>query len=348
MKKFLPYLVLAIVIVAGVVGGIMISKNSGDATSKINKQTFLWGVTARPHALAKYTAKSWDAQLDLAKELNVKYMRVSWHYDVKPSPEKFMSTIVKQNEAKGLSTYLILEDDSNLMTVPDAYQAGYKVGFDAATLFKGRVKYYQLLNEAGSVSLRGGQYSGENESDYDVKKYTKVRDWIKGASEGIAKADSSAYTIVTDQWTHFAFFSMLERDGVKYDIIGWDWFSDMGFMGDKKMSDGRTVLEHLQDFKKPIILAEVNARPDGPSEKQVVDEKKQAEFMRQMAEWAYNSKVIKGFFVLELMDTTNTGDRGYIDRYGIIETQKNAKGVGEVVKKREAFTVLSEIIKKYK
>lgn len=352
MKNYIVYLVVILVVAGGILGGYFYSKNKNQSTArtnKINNEPFLWGVTVRPHALAKFTEKSWAQQITLAKELGGKYVRLAWQYDAKPNPTKFLDTLMKETNPKDLSIYLIIENKKPLTAAetPNPYQDGYDSTFEIASHYKGKIKYYQLMNEAASSALKGGQYSGENESDYDPTKYANIRDWLKGASDGIKKADPDAYRIITDQWTHFAFFNMINRDGVGYDIIGWDWFSDMGFMGDKKMSDGRTPLEHLQDFNKPIILAEVNYRPTGPSNNQKVDGAKQAEFMTQMAEWAYSTKIIKGFFVLELMDVTNTGTRGYTDRYGIVEANKNAKGVGEITGKRPAFDAIKQIIEKY-
>ena len=350
MKKAWPFLVLVLVIIVGIYAGYYFSGSKGGSkTAKINNEPFLWGVTMRPHALSKYTAKGWDAQLAYTKELGTKYVRIAWQYDAMPTPEKMFSNIIEANEKNGLSTYMIIESNPDLTKIDNAYQNGYDAASSIATTFKGRIKYYQLLNEAGSVALKGGQYSGEKESDYDTKKYEKVRDWIKGASAGIKKADPDAYRVVTDQWTHFAFLDMIQKDKVDYDIIGWDWFSDMGLMGDKKMADGKTALEHLQVYNKPIILAEVNQRPDGPTENQKMDPVKQKEFMTKMAKWAYDSKVIKGFFILELMDVANLGaSRNYVDRYGIIAANKNAKGLGEIVGKLPAFDALAEIIKQSK
>jgi len=351
VKNVIIYVLVVLVIAGGILGGYFYSKNkakdSAATTARINKEPFLWGVTVRPHALAKYTPKTWTAQINLVKELNVKYVRMAWQYDAKPNPIKFADTLMKEIDAQKLSVYMIVENKTELAKTSNPYQDGYDSAFEIASHYKGKIKYYQLLNEAGSSALKGGQYSGEKESDYDPVKYKNIRDWLKGASDGIKKADPSAYRIITDQWTHFAFFEMIARDGVDYDIVGWDWFSDMGFMGDKKMSDGRTPLEHLQELNKPIILAEVNYRPTGPSDNQQVDGAKQAEFMSQMAEWAYNTKIIKGFFILELMDVTNTGTRGYVDRYGIVEANKNDKGVGEITGKRPAFDALKQIVEKY-
>lgn len=344
MKKLLPYLILIIVIVLAAWGGYYFSRGSGVKTIRNLQQPFLWGTTMRPFALAVYSKSNWAKQLDLQKNAGIQYARVGWVNDSKYSNFQFHDALIKAIKDKGLSVYFGFEDNNNIFTVADPYQAGYDMAYKISNHYKGQIKYYQLLNEAASGSLKGGQYSGENQSDYDMVKYNKTKEWLKGASDGIKKGDPAANRIITDQWLHFAFFEMLKRDGVNYDILGWDWFSDMGFMGDKLAGDGRAVLDHLKDFNKPIILVEVNARPEGKNGQGGQNEDKQAAFIQQMADWAYGTGVIKGFFVHELIDSQT---KTYTDYYGLISVKKDEAGKIVPGEPRKAYYVLKDIIAKY-
>lgn len=346
MKKILIFLVCLGVIGAAGYFGLKFYRQY-----KLKKEPFLWGVTMRPHALGRYDANTWNKELNLAKDLGVKYIRIGWQYDAwyngKLNPFGFHDKVFSQAKEKGLSIYLVIESNpAEISELKNPYMEGYNSAFQIASHYKGQIKYYQLLNEAGSTAIKGSDFSGEKEEDYDAAKYVKVRDWLKGASEGIRKADSSAYRVITDQWLHYAFFDMLAKDKVDFDILGWDWFSDMGLMSEKKLADGTLILDKLKSFGKPIILAEVNGRPDGDNGQKGQDEAKQAEFIQKMADWAYNSKVIKGFIVLELMDVTNTG-RGYVDYYGLVNATEKKNGVGTIGEPKKAYQVYKEIIKKY-
>ncbi|OGD57201.1 hypothetical protein A2V71_02185 [Candidatus Berkelbacteria bacterium RBG_13_40_8] len=139
---------------------------------------------------------------------------------------------------------------------------------------------------------------------------------------------------------------MLRRDKVDYDIIGWDWFSDMGFMADAKLFDGTSLVDKLKTFNKPIFLAEVNQRPEGSGGQQGMPEQKQADFISKMAEWAYNSGIVRGFMVLELTDVPNTG-ADFTDYYGLVAAAKNSSGMGIPGEPRQAYDVYKEIISKY-
>lgn len=338
MKKFIWFM-LFLVILAGIGYGAYYFWNKNKEDNK-----FLWGITVRPHALGSYSAKVWDRQLKLVKDLGVQYIRLTWQNDGWPTPFEFHDPIIDRTKKQGFEIYLVLEALPHVLEQKDPYMDGYNNGFQIASHYKGKIKYYQLLNEAASTALKGGEYSGESESDYDPDKYAKVRDWLKGASEGISKADPKAKKIINDQWTHYAFFDMIARDGIDYDILGWDWFSDMGLMSEKTLSDGEKILMKLEKFDKPIFLVEVNARPEGVNGQKGQDEEKQAEFIKNMAEYALGQKSIKGFFILELIDVTNSG-RGYTDYYGIVSAVAKKNGVGVIGKPRKAFEVLKEIIK---
>lgn len=343
--------ILVVLIVGGWFGFNKFSEFSHARTAK--KEPFLWGVTMRPGALGNYDAKVWNGQLKLAKELGVGYVRITWQHDAywkkKADAVAFHDNVIKAITENGLSTYLVIEANPDVLELDDPYYEGYNNAYQIASHYKGKIKYYQLLNEAGSVALNNGNPSGDKIEDYDPQKYEKVREWIKGASAGINKADPDAYRVITNQWIHYGFLELITKDKVDYDIIGWDWFSDMGLMSENKLDDGVNILEKLKKYNKPIILAEVNQRPEEKDGDFAQDEPKQAKFIEDMATWAYNSGVIKGLIVLELVDVVNTG-KDFIDRYGLVAAERTGSvdsGKGKITEPRKAYNTLQELIKTY-
>jgi len=345
-KLLIIFLVLAIL--GG--GGYLLWTKVLSKAARVKKEPFVWGVTMRPHALGRYNQEVWAKEIALAKGLGVNYVRVGWQYDAwingKEDQFGFQEEIFKSIQDAGMNVYLVFEGNPDVLKVSDPYYDGYNNAFQIASHNRGKIKYYQLLNEAGSAALKGGEFSGDKESDYDAEKYTKVSEWLKGAARGIKEADPSAYRIISDQWVHTAFFDMLQRDKVDYDIIGWDWFSDMGLMGERKLTDGTLLIDKLKTFNKPIFLAEVNQRPEGDGGQKGMPEEKQADFIGKMAEWAYNSGAIRGFLVLELTDVSNTG-ANFTDYYGLVEAAESSAGVGIPGKPRQAYDVYKKIISKY-
>jgi len=315
------------------------ASTSGSASS--NSIEFMWGVNLNPSAVRKYNIETWTAELGYVTALGAKWIRLA--FDNEPA-DKFtiFDEMIGAANTAGINVYLGIGSSKPILSIDNTYKDGEKVATEVASHYKGKIKYYQLMSEQGSTALKGASYSGEKESDYDKAKYEKVREWMKGASAAIRKIDPNAKLVISDQWTHTAYFDMLTRDKVDFDIIGWNWFSDMGMMGEKKLKDGTLLIDKLKSFNKPIILAEINYRPD----KNGMNEKKQADYIKKMAEWAHNSEAVRGFYVHEMFDLAPLGDR-QADYYGLVKFEKAPDGGYKFDDPREAFTVYQSIISKY-
>ena len=350
MKNFL---IVFLALIVGLVGGyfgwryyVNWSSTAGHSqktiTSENYQEPFMWGVNVNPSALRKYSLESWNKQLKYVNQLGASWIRLS--FDNEPSNKfEIYDEMIKAAEERQINIFLGLGSSKPIETIDNTYNDGYNIADEISKHYKGKIKYYQLMSEQGS-GASNQNVSGEKESDYDPQKYEKVREWMKGASTAIRKNDQAAYIVITDQWLHTAYFEMLIRDKIDFDIIGWDWFGDMGLMEDKKLEDGTLLIDKIKSFKKPIILAEVNGRPDP---KKGMNEQKQSDFIKQMADWAYNSGFIKGFFVHELVDLRPTEDKPQGDFYGLMEFKKSSDGGYTFGDKRMAFNTYLEIIAKY-
>ena len=351
MKKI--YLIVLACLILGGGGGYLAWKSfSGKAkpTSSASPQTagsdskststseFMWGVDVNPAAIGNYNLETWNLQLYYVSALNTNWIRLAFDND---PANKFtiFDEMIEAANAKGIDVFLGIGSTKPILDIKDTYKDGNTVGKEIATHYKGKIKYYQLMSEQGSTALKGSSYSGEKESDYDKAKYEKVREWMKGASAAIRKVDPNAKLVITDQWTHTAYLDMLARDKVDYDIIGWDWYSGMGPMGERKLANGTLLVDKLKSFNKPIILAEVNFTPDPKTGQSQQD---QSDFIKTTAEWAYNSGYIKGFYVFKLVDYKPTQDNPN-DCCALIKF----KSVNKFGDKRQAFDTYAEIIKKY-
>jgi hypothetical protein len=335
LKKNWPFLAIGLILILGIIGGIFIA-NGGFS----KKASFMWGVMTREASLQAYTLAYWNSELTYDQQLGVKWIKADYdaHAGYKRSVE-----MVQAAHAKGINV-LFQFAPADVLAVKDPYNDGYSLGKKLATKLKGQVTYYQLMSEPGSTALKGPQYTGLNQSDYDPAKYQIVMGWLKGASDGVRSVDPSAKIVINDQWTHFAFFDMISRDGVKYDILGWNWFSDMGFIGDKTLADGTKVFDHLKAFNKPIIFTEVNERPDSVKG---MDENAQSDFIQKMADFAWaNKNVVKGFYVLELTDQPPTQTASKIpEYYGLIHFKQLPDGTYTYGALKKAFTTYKSIIK---
>ncbi len=337
MKKNWIFLVIGGVVVLGIIIGIFIASRGA---KQGNPNAFMWGVMTRQSSLQNYSLDYWNQELDYNTKLGVNYIKIDYdaHAGYKRSVE--MVQAARDKKFNVLFTFA----PADILKVKKPYDEGYSLGKKLGTKLKDNVTYYQLMSESASTALKGAQYTGMKESDYDSAKYQIVMNWLKGASDGVKVGDPEAKIVINDQWTHFAFFDMINRDGVKFDILGWNWFSDMGFLGDKKLDDGTLVFDKLKSFNKPIILTEVNARPDS---NKGMDEDLQSDYIQKMADWAYaNKTAIKGFYVLELTDQPAEQIRKEkSEYYGLIKFKKNADGTFTFGELKKAFTTYKNIIK---
>lgn len=359
MKKFL---VLLLALILGGTGGYFAykylanrsaqNKSSSEANAKSlasYNEPFQWGVTMRPSALGNYQPEIWRKQLKKAYSLGTHWARVSWDYE-NPEPFTRNDDVLKIMEDYEIQPVMIIEQNPKDKN-GDNYKDGYDDGFTIASHYKGKVRYYQMANEGGAETIKEPTLNGQDESQYDEEKYKNLKDYLKGLSEGIAKADPEAWRIVSSAYTHTGYLDKLTKDKIGFDMIGIDWYDWMGPVGEKKMDDGQLFIDKLKSYNKPLTFMEVNAVPKGATKnsksKKIVDEDKQSDFIAETAKWAWENKdYVKGFFVLELIDNVNN-DSDNAEYFGIVAATKSSSGSGIPGEPRKAYYTYQELIKKY-
>lgn len=303
-------------------------------------EPFMWGVDTNPSAVKKYDLTTWNKELKLVKTLGTNWIRLV--YDNKPANRlEIFDEMVNAANPQGINILLSLDSTSPVETVSNPQQDGANVCHEVSEHFKGRIQYYQVLNEQGGTVIKSSGFSGENESDFDPAKYKQVTDWTRGCTAAIRKNDPNARTVITVNWLHYGYIQMLIRDKIDFDIIGWDWYSDMKMMGEKKTADGSLLTDKIKSFNKPVILAEVNAQPNATG----TNQQQQADFISSMAQWAYNSGFIKGFFVHTLIDTAPyAGQKAAY--YGLVTYNESAHSGFSIGDIKKGFTAYQDVIKK--
>ena len=328
------------------VGAIFISGLNIASASSI-PTTFQWGVTMRPYATGTYTSASWKKQIAQANKLGVGWARITWDYNGSAVAKN--TGIINALRSKKINVVLVIEHNPNGGD-NDLYKQGYNDGKNISKALKGKVKYYQMMNEGGAQSLKSPTSNGQTKTDYNVNEYNKVRDYMKGLSDGISAGDTSAKKIVTISWTHVGFLDRLVSDGVKFDMIGIDWYDWMGSFGDSKISGGRYLYDKLRDYGKPLTFMEVAAMPSAPNgskAKTNVNTTNQTNFTIQTAQWAWDHRdSVKGFYAFELVDNANNPS-AYKDYYGLVQGIKSGT-TGALGKIRPVFTAYQKFIKAHK
>lgn len=357
MKKFF---IISLALIIGAAGGYFayqyLVKNAANKKANVKSlstytEPFQWGVTMGPSDLNRYSAEIWRKQIKVATNLGVGWIRLRYDSE-NPDPFQRNDDEIKNLEDYKLQTVLIIEQDPRKDSAKiDNYKDGYNDGFTIASHYKGRIKFYQMANEGGAQTIKEPTMNGQTEDQFDEAKYKPLRDYIKGLSEGIAKADPSAWRIVSSAYTHVGYLDKLIKDKIDFDMVGIDWYDWMGPINEKKLENGQMLVDKLKSYNKPLTFMEVNAIPEGKTKKSksktVVDENRQSDIISKTAKWAWENKdYVKGFFVLSLFDGVNNPNEN-VEYFGIVEAKQSSSGVNVPGEPRQSFYTYQDLIKKY-
>lgn len=364
MKKFIiSIFILTLATCGGIVLGKTLSESrradaSVTAQNKpaVTSESFAWGAFSNPYAFngpdGKYNSENIDAQVAYWQDLGLNSLKFNYEFNV---DEPFV--VQKENDyladklaANNIDGYMVIEyflKDKDFFAKAD-FDRGYAWGKFIAERFKGRVKYYQMLNEVSGTAIKK-DFPGNQESDYDEAKYQAVKNFLLGMSKGIKEADPEAQRVITAHWVGTAMIDRLIKDGVDFEIIGWDWFSDMGNDITAAKPNDKTVInipEHFKNTGKRFWISEINHQGGSYKNK----ESDQAAYLKKAIENALKSKLVSGIFVFNLFDATSVtnGKANQYNQWGLVEnafdkaTQKWTAG-----KKKTAYKVYKDIISRF-
>lgn len=303
---------------------------------------FKWGIGVNPYPTSEETPAVSQKVLEKAKELGVGYVRMEipvWTED----PFPFIDPTVEQVKKLKLNFVLVFQPKEEILNSVNPYQEGFERAFEFASHYKGKIKYYQLGNEIGTIALKSS-WSGARIEAYDLTKFPKVAAWLKGASEGIKKGDPRAKRVITGHWLQTGFLELLTKENVGFEVIGWDWFNEKKDI--TKLEDENEPFDlfaKLQSFNKEVWLVEAG-KSSGPT---LVDEEAQAEYLKSFVTQIYNSSVFSGFFVHVFYDQAHLiGTTGAYD--GIVKIKTISPGLWQLGEPKKAFWIYQETIHQLK
>lgn len=125
---------------------------------------------------------------------------------------------------------VFLESSGTLykLSADTAYEHGKTAGSGFARAYKQYFTYYELGNENDGEVLNQPAGDGDDIAHYDTAKLAILAAYLRGMSEGVRQEDSKAKIIVNNSgWKHYMYFDLLDKQGVKFDIIGYHWYQDL-------------------------------------------------------------------------------------------------------------------------
>lgn len=292
------------------------------ATNSSNSSKFFYGVNGHPLGTVPYTSVSAKTQINLLKSMGMNIYRI----DVMSRLDNGYITVPhlykplkEAADAAGVTLLPMLypRDFDIHLSESKAYQRGRTLGDRFARRYANDFTYYNLGNELDLKCLLSPSLSGASSSHYDMKRFKTVAAYLKGMNDGIKSKDPDAKTIINANWMHFEYLLMLERFGVKFDIVGYHWYDEMERLALKnhKISDITTFLS--SKFKKPIWFLEVGMRNSSGTR---TEAEQKAFFDSFLAKCRKNPQV-KAAIIYQLYDEPQKGS-GLEANYGIFKWAK--------------------------
>ena len=286
-----------------------------------------WGAVVRPFALDVAGAPTtWQRgigeQLDLVKAMGGTVVRANIENNA-----GVMDALINGANERELDVLLILEvaGDNPVLNQniykEQLYQLGKDLGREWASRYKGKVKYYQLANEVTGTAAHRPEDTGPtlpNRYDltFDQNRAERVAEYERGLADGVKQGDKNAQRMITGHWVLVDIIPYLIDHGVKFEIVGWDWYSDMGIDPTHTKVDKQPELDlpgTMTALGKKFWLAEVNK--ESGSFKGT--ESEQAEYLKNVATVVVANSKISGMIVHMLPDMAaeqgkETGELGLI------------------------------------
>lgn len=319
--------------------------NQSQKVNKINN----WNVGALINVFAanpgeKFDNSVYEKQIADLKKLGVNHIRSNFEKNGLTPMKWANDLIVDSKEENNWDLTFIVEHPFEDFFSEADYDSGYEWGKVVGSQYSGKVEYYQLANEVSGTLIKSG--NGMSEEDYDQEKYEIMKDYLMGLRDGIHNTDPKAKFIVSAHWVCYAIIDMLIRDGLDFDVIGWNWYSEMGDDLSKKETDEKGVIDipgHFAKYGKPFWIVELNH-----SGGDIDGDEKQANFFKNILQNSYNSGDIDGIFIYRLSDTTCTEGDQPTSHLGIVKdkTSQNTKSGCDISTPKSAFYTFQDFIKK--
>lgn len=272
------------------------------ATQTTSSSTFRYGINGHPLGTTPYTSVSAKTQINLLKQRGMNIYRI----DVMPKLATGEITVPylyrplkEAADAAGVTLLPMLytRDLDFTLTESESYHRGRTLGDRFARIYKDDFTYYNIGNELDNKLIYDLK-SGTEVSHYNQKKFKIVAAYLKGMNDGIKAKDPDAKTIVNACWMHYQYLLMLQRAGVKYDIVGYHWYSEMDPVALKNHNISDITKFLSSKFTKPIWFTEIGFRnPDGRR-----SESDQKAFFDSMLAKCKNNPQVKAAIIYQLFN----------------------------------------------
>ena len=322
MKK-----ILALIVTAVLLAGISVPATAAGA-KYTGRTDFMWGVTSHDYKYPSYGRDDPEEYIKATAETGAKLFRIGFNQQLDMYGLEYLDKCVKLCDEYGmdilvLSRFATYEEDK--LEFNTAYfemlasRYNGKNGHGFIDYFEvGAEEDVRMLNNKYPVNGPNGDMF-EHYYESDLIKWQKL---YASCIKGIRNVSTSK-VVIDFSHLHYAPLLYMHQHGLDFDIIGLDWYTNMGPL--------ETVLEPvLEKFPHDIFITETNLWT-GPEDDQ--EDLDTYNLLFEFMDVAYATPRVKSLIIYELKDepefyTTQdeftqeahfglceTGDNGSIKRY---------------------------------
>ncbi len=339
-----------------------------------NAPRFIWGANGHPFVQEGYrpdmNGVGYEEQMKLLAELGMSYYRTdiglreseSYRWD-------WLDRLIKLGNKYNVKILPVIFPSVNLSKEikkhPVDLKGIYKTSFNETKKFVERfreqIDVYEMHNELDAWCInvnfwgKGNAPNGDKVKHYYPDRLKVVSAMLRGISDAIHSANPKAKRMLnTGGWLHTGFVKAMIDEGVRFDILAWHWYSDMGKIDGIEIRNNYDLLAELNKFGKPIWITEGNFRPGLRKGKWSSGEgggiSEGCSYLRETLTHFYQlrKRGIEAYFIYELLDEPYHAIRLPGNReayYGLVELKRTDNGKGwEIAKRKPAFYVVKKVI----
>lgn len=291
MKKILAFIVATVLVFGSTV-------TASAAESKYKGRTdFMWGVTSHDYMYASYGNMDPEEYIKATAETGAKLFRIGFNQQLDEAGLEYLDKCVKLCDEYGMDILVLMRFVTYELDMIDLNTIYFEM---IAERYNGKnghgfIDYFEVGAEEDCRMLNNKYpVNGPNGDMVDHYYETDLVKWQQlyaSCIKGIRNV-STAKVVIDFSHLHYAPLLYMHERGLDFDIIGMDWYTNMGPLS-------RVLDPVLEKFSHDIIITETNLWAGPETDQENLDE---YSLLFDFMDEAYATPRVKSLIIYELKD----------------------------------------------
>ena len=289
-----------------------------------SKATILYGINGHPLNQQDYLSMSINTQCEYLRKLHLNAYRVDVLLNTKGD--------VLKGKVRFDSLYNLTRK-YNIVILPMIYMDGikynetsaynYQLGYKTSTAFLKRynqLNYIELGNEMNNWFKKEELAANKAKKN---KRFLLMAAYLKGFTKGLKQLKPSLKTVIGFSFSESWFLKVLDQHGVKFDIIGNNFYSNIDFNASGYAKMLKDITNYF-DNRRSVWITEFNH----PYGSKWADAKTQKNSLSLIYNSHKKLPLVKAVFIYELLDQPNLDvpeNSSFEREFGIMSRDKSGR-----------------------